>query len=144
MKTAKYAAIPLALGVALAATTVSTSAAASTVSHLHHTLIARTVTLTNGDNGRTVTVARGDVVSVRLTGIRDQGNTWVWSAPQATARDVLQRTGGGTSPGGDATTVFRAVGSGKSDVIADRHCVAGRGHVCSHAVVPWKAAVVVR
>lgn len=144
MKPAKYVIVPLALGMALTATTVSASTAASTASHLHHTLIARTVTLTNGDNGHTVTVARGDVVSVRLTGIRDQGNTWVWSAPQATAHNVLERTGGGTSPGGDATAVFRAVDSGKSDVTAYRHCVAGRGHVCSHAVVPWKAAVDVK
>ncbi|MGA5133634.1 hypothetical protein ACPCTO_27915 [Streptomyces olivoreticuli] len=144
MKPATYVIVPLALGMALTTTTVSASTAASTAPHPHHTLIARTATLTNGDNGRTVTVAHDDVISVKLTGIRDQGNTWVWSAPEATARDVLQRTGGGTSPGGDATAVFRVVGSGKSDVTAYRHCVAGHGHVCSHAVVQWKTAIIVK
>ncbi|WHM40532.1 hypothetical protein [Streptomyces sp. BPTC-684] len=135
----KYA-TGLALGLAVTATMVT-----GTVSAAPHPASARaTIPLTNADNGRTVTVRAGDEVRVQLTGSREQGVMWVWSEPQASASAALRRTGGSTSPGGDATAVFQATGSGTSDITSLRRCVAQPGHVCSHAVLVWKATVKVQ
>ncbi|MYU55331.1 MULTISPECIES: hypothetical protein [Streptomyces] len=144
MKTATRLTASLALGMALAATTAAVPGDATAAPHPHQIRAARSVTLTNADDGRTVTVARGDTVTVKLTGIRDQGVRWAWSEPAATAPGVLRRSRGGTSPDGGASAVFRAVGRGTSDVTAYRRCVAAPGHVCPRIVIRWRAAVVVK
>ncbi|MBB4893469.1 hypothetical protein FHS39_002500 [Streptomyces olivoverticillatus] len=144
MKTMKYATLSLALGLAMTATAASASTAVPAPRPPDPATAARTVTLTNHDDGRTVVVHPGDVVDVRLTGLREKGVTWVWSDLAITAPHLLRRVGGGTTPGGDARAVLRAVGRGHGDIAAVRHCVAAPGHVCSHAVVNWKAAVDIR
>ncbi|MFI9273308.1 hypothetical protein ACIGXM_21690 [Kitasatospora sp. NPDC052896] len=134
MKTASTA-----LGVLLAATALCGAAPAPALPS------GRTVTLSGADEGRTVSVARDDVVRVELAGVRDgDGNTWVWSAPRATDPGVLERTGGGTSPGGDAFGSFRAVGAGTSDLTSGRSCRPAPGRRCPHLVLAWRATVVVR
>ncbi|PKV83578.1 hypothetical protein [Streptomyces sp. TLI_146] len=136
MKAVKYA-TGLALGLAVTATMVT-----GTVSAAPHTASARaTIPLTNADDGRTVTVHAGDEIRVRLTAYREQGVMWVWSEPQASVPATLRRTGGNTSPGGDATAVFEVTGSGTSEITSLRRCVAPQGQVCSHAVPQWKATI---
>ncbi|GGP46826.1 hypothetical protein [Streptomyces melanogenes] len=139
MKTVKYA-TGLALGLAVTATVVSGTVSAAP----HPTSVRAVVPLTNADDGRTVTVRAGDEVRVQLTGSREQGVMWVWSEPQAGVPATLRRTGGSTSPGGDATAVFEATGSGTSDITSQRRCVAQPGQVCSHAVLLWKATIKVQ
>ncbi|MGK4579447.1 hypothetical protein [Kitasatospora sp. HPMI-4] len=142
MNATKYLAVPLSLGLALTATAASAATTASAAARPSHRL-SRAVVLTNADDGRTVTVARHDVVTVRLTHIRDQGETWVWSVPKAGAPKVLRPHGGGTSPDGDASAEFQAISRGTSDITAYRRCVPDPGHVCPRVVIPWKATIVV-
>ncbi|MFB7664377.1 hypothetical protein ACFC1R_10595 [Kitasatospora sp. NPDC056138] len=143
MKTAKLVTVPLALGLALTATTVCATTTASAASDHSRSRTTRAVTLTNGDNGRAVAVTAGDVITVRLTHLRDQGDTWVWSAPTASASAVLRRIRGGTSPDGDATATFRADTDGTSDITASRRCVPDPGSVCPRVVIPWRVTVTV-
>ncbi|GAA3032910.1 hypothetical protein GCM10020000_07480 [Streptomyces olivoverticillatus] len=106
---------------------------------------ARTVTLTNHDDGRTVVVHPGDVVDVRLTGLREKGVTWVWSDLAITAPHLLRRVGGAVRH--RAVTLARcSVRSGAATATSRPSGTASPppGHVCSHAVVNWKAAVDIR
>ncbi|MGE7434897.1 hypothetical protein [Kitasatospora sp. NPDC001175] len=144
MHTAKFLAAPLALGLALTATTVSVAATASAAAHPSHARFARAVMLTNADDGRTVTVARNDVIKVRLTHLRDQGQTWVWSAPKAGDPKVLRPHDAGTSPNGDASAGFQAISRGTSGITAFRHCVPDPGHVCPRVVIPWRVTLTVK
>ncbi len=121
-----------AVGLALAAAAFSASSAA-----------ASTVKLSNAENGRTVSLRRTDVVPVHLRAIRGAHEKWVWDVPRSSSPEVLSRTSGGTSPGGDAEATFRAVDNGSSDITAHRRCIADPGYACPHVIIPWKVTAAV-
>ncbi|KUL51372.1 hypothetical protein ADL22_06105 [Streptomyces sp. NRRL F-4489] len=102
------------------------------------------VVLTERDNGRALSVRRGEVVEVRLTGARGRGTTFTWSLPVSNAPAVLRRTAAGRTPTGGAAARFTAVGRGTSALTAHRTCRAAPGHVCSQAVLSWRTTVRVR
>ncbi|MCW7940669.1 hypothetical protein AAW14_01125 [Streptomyces hygroscopicus] len=100
------------------------------------------VTLTNGDDGRTISVHTGDEITVRLKGIVGDGEMWRWSVPKSSAPAVLRQIAGGTSPNGDSQAVFRVSGVGTSDITAQKACQVTRpGHMCPHIVTRWKVTV---
>ncbi|MEV8477146.1 hypothetical protein [Streptomyces sp. NPDC051173] len=131
-------AVPLSAALALTALAVCAPVSAAT-----QPVRAERVTLTNADNGRTVSAHKGDDVEVTLTGYREHGLTFSWSVP-ASDSAVLRRTAGGTTPRGDATARFRAVKNGIAALSAQRHCRADQGHLCPLVVTPWKVRVEVK
>lgn len=102
------------------------------------------VVLTNGDSGRTVDVAPGDVIEVRLTGARGANDTWAWSTPRSSSPTVLPQSVGTTSPDGDAEALFQATGQGTGRITAIRRCVPGPGAICPFLAVLWVVDVDVR
>lgn len=139
MKTSKYRAVPLAVGLALA-----TGAAAVPAAAQSHLPTAQRVVLTNADNGRSLVLAAGDDVDVRLTGFRSQGLNYTWSVPQSSAPDVLRRTAGGTTPTGSANGVLHAEHLGTTTITATRHCRPDPGRICPGAVLLWKVTAQVK
>lgn len=103
----------------------------------------RSVSLTNADNGRRLTAHRGDVITVRLTHLREQAATWVWSQPRASSPSALQPGQGGTSSAGDAMAVFTAIGNGTSEITSARHCFPDPNHLCTDFVAPWRVSVTI-
>ncbi|MFE9117947.1 hypothetical protein [Streptomyces sp. NPDC007172] len=144
MKTAGCVTLPLILGLALTAATASTSLAAPAPSRNGVAGVLRSVTLTNADNGHAVTVRAGDDIRVRLTGGPAQGGTWAWSVPVAGDPAALHRNQGATAPNGDATAVFRAVKTGRSDITSTGRCVPKPGSQCPSAVRQWKVTIEVQ
>ncbi|GAA3027801.1 hypothetical protein GCM10020000_00270 [Streptomyces olivoverticillatus] len=102
------------------------------------------VTLTNTDNGRTVTVRTGDGMAVRLTGSRSPGATWAWSVPTAGDSTTLNRTTAFTTSDGSATASFRVERPGTTGIEAYQRCLPDPGHVCAHVVILWKVTVTVK
>ncbi|MFI8928855.1 hypothetical protein ACIG3E_14410 [Streptomyces sp. NPDC053474] len=135
MKTSKYAAVPLAVGLALAAASPAAASPAAA---------ATRVTLTNADDGRNVILDLGDDVEVRLSSYRANGLTYTWSIPVSSVPLVLRRTSGSTTPNGGAQAVFHAESPGVSTITAVRHCRADPGRTCPLVVVPWKITAEVR
>ncbi|MGH4034181.1 hypothetical protein ACQB60_35285 [Actinomycetota bacterium Odt1-20B] len=145
MKTSKYAAVPLAVGLALAAVTVSVPAAAQTHPPSESPASAATrVTLTNVDDGRNVILNTGDDVVVKLSSYRTNGLNYTWDVPASSVPLVLRRTAGSTTPDGGARAVFHAEGPGVSTITAVRHCRPDPGRTCPLVIVPWKVAVEVK
>ncbi|GAA2653275.1 hypothetical protein [Streptomyces lunalinharesii] len=105
---------------------------------------AHRIELTDRDAGRAVTVHPGDAVEVRLTGVRDRGTTFAWSAPAAEDPAVLRRSALGRTPTGGVTARFTAGGPGGTALTARRSCRAASGSRCPHVVVAWRVTVTVR
>ncbi|MEU7166774.1 hypothetical protein AB0A70_19375 [Streptomyces morookaense] len=105
---------------------------------------AQRITLTNSDNGRSVTASLGDDIRVQLTGSRENGLTWTWSAPTSGNSTILRRTTGGTKPNGDASATFHAEHDGTATITAQRGCRPAPGHVCPLVITPWKVKVEVK
>jgi hypothetical protein len=74
------------------------------------------VTLTEQDSGRTVRVARGTTIVVRLDG----GQVAPWSAADTSDGTVVRRTSATTGEGSSRAT-FRAVGDGTANLSAAAH-----------------------
>ncbi|WP_190113008.1 hypothetical protein [Streptomyces cinnamoneus] len=143
MGTTRILTVPFALGLALTAVAVTGPASASAPAVPAPAPAGETV-LTNKDHGRTVTVNSGDVVTVRLTGSRTPGATWVWSKPVTGDFWVLLPTGSSASPDGSVTADFRAGEAGTTTVGSSGRCVPDAGHVCAQVILPWKVTVVVK
>ncbi|MGW2369376.1 hypothetical protein ACWCZ5_27810 [Streptomyces sp. NPDC001667] len=138
LRAAALLAVPLAAGMAL-----GVAPAAAHVPDARPAAGAEDVTLTNGDNGRTLDIRTGDGVKVRLKGSRSRGVTWAWSVPTS-GSPSFARTTAGTSQGGNATATFRAVRPGTAEIEAYQRCVPDPGHVCAQVVIPWKVTFTVR
>ncbi|MYT22634.1 hypothetical protein GTW69_20475, partial [Streptomyces sp. SID7760] len=105
MKTSKYRAVPLAVGLALAtAIAVPATAQPHTLPELRGSATGRIV-LTNLDDGRNLPVVAGDDIEVRLTGGRAGGLSWAWGEPAASDPAILARTASNAMPNGNATAV---------------------------------------
>ncbi|KAB7849993.1 hypothetical protein [Streptomyces mobaraensis] len=143
----KWSATPWGMALSLVAVMAATAAPAAAQAHGQapgRARPAQRAVLTNSDNGRSVTAALGDDVEVRLTGYRENGLTWTWSAPTSSDSTVLRRTAGRTAPNGDASAVFHAVHDGTATITAQRRCRPSAGHVCPMVVTPWKVTVEVK
>ncbi|MFI1799385.1 hypothetical protein ACH427_18835 [Streptomyces sp. NPDC020379] len=131
-------AVPLSAALALTALAVCAPVPAAA-----QPVRAERVTLTNADNGRTVSAHTGDDIEVALTGSRENGLAYFWSIP-ASDSAVLHRTAGGKTPTGGATARFRVEKDGIATISATKHCHSGGGHLCPLVVVPWKVRVEVK
>jgi hypothetical protein len=128
-----------------------TSGAAATILAVALTLTAaplasaatQRVTLTNTDNGRSVTVAAGDDIAVRLTATKTQGQKRTWAVPTS-ADPVMHRTSGGTAPNGDVSAVFHAERSGTTTLSSASSCRPDPGHACPELSIPWRVSVTVK
>lgn len=141
MKSSTYRAVPLAAALTLAACAV---AAVPATAQTEARAAARKAVLTNLDNGRTVTVATGDTVEVKLTAYREGHVTWTWSVPDTDNPAVLRKTAGSTLPNGGARADLQADAVGTATVTAGRTCVPDPGYACPAVVLPWKATVEVK
>ncbi|GHG75590.1 hypothetical protein [Streptomyces griseocarneus] len=102
-------------------------------------------TLSNADNGRSVTVHQGDRVRVQLRAVTRNGEKWAWDEPTTSAPDVLGRDSGSTASNGDASADFTASALGAGDITAHRRCVVARpGHTCPHVTPRWKVTIHVK
>jgi hypothetical protein len=144
MRPTKFPVTALTVGLALSTAAMCAPTAACAAPHTNRSVTAARLTLTNTDNGHSVTVGRGGVITVRLTGHQADGETWMWSAPSASDQHVLQRTVQVTSRGGSARAVFHANADGTTTITADQRCAAVRGHICPHTVLHWTATVHVK
>ncbi|MCZ0974595.1 hypothetical protein O1L55_31645 [Streptomyces albulus] len=88
--------------------------------------------------------APGDDVEVRLTGVRDRGTTFAWSAPAPDHPAVLRRSALGRTPTGGVTARFTAGDRGGTALTARRSCRAAPGSRCPHVVATWRVTVTVR
>lgn len=141
MKSSTYLAVPLAAGLALAAFAVT---AVPATAQAEARAAARKAVLTNLDNGRTVTVATGDTVEVKLTAYREGHVTWKWTAPDTDTPAVLRKTAGSTLPNGDARADLSADAVGTATLNAGRSCVPDPGYACPAVILPWKVTVEVK
>ncbi|MGW5114698.1 hypothetical protein ACWEQ8_04470 [Streptomyces noursei] len=105
---------------------------------------AHRIELTDRDAGRALTVRPGDDVEVRLTGVRDRGTTFAWSAPASDHPAVLRRSTLGRTPTGGVTARFTAGDRGGTALTARRSCRAAPGSRCPHVVATWRVTVTVR
>ncbi|WP_042418745.1 hypothetical protein [Streptacidiphilus anmyonensis] len=129
MKTARLAGMALAATLAL----VAGSPTSAAPKHLH---------LANRDDRQSLTVHKGDEITVQLAGRQSADSTWAWSAPTSADGTVLRRDEAGTAADGDASAVFHARADGTTTLDARFRCVPRKeGQPCSHAVVPWQVTV---
>jgi hypothetical protein len=132
--------------VAAAATMLLTTALprdAAAVAITPHTP-ADTFTVSNQDDGRSITAHVGDRIVVSLDGTSGDGVRWAWSAPAADSPDVLNTSSAGTTPSGDAHANFTVAEPGHSAITSYYKCaVTAPGHVCPHIVRSWKVTVAV-
>ncbi|MGW2601556.1 hypothetical protein [Streptomyces klenkii] len=99
-------------------------------------------TLTNGDDGQTLSLPVGREIRVRLQPVRRNGERWTWSTPVVSATDVLNRTAGRTTPNGGAAADIRVAGPGQGYITAQRTCTPTRqGHQCGSVSPEWRVAV---
>ncbi|MER7986610.1 hypothetical protein ABTY53_13560 [Streptomyces noursei] len=105
---------------------------------------AHRIELADRDAGRALTVHPGDDIEVRLTGARDRGTTFAWSAPTSEDPAVLRRSTLGRTPAGGATARFTAGDRGGTALTARRSCRAAPGSRCPHVVATWRVTVTVR
>ncbi|MFD0415349.1 hypothetical protein [Streptomyces sp. NPDC127108] len=141
MKSSTYRAVPLAAGLALAAFAVAVVPATA---QAEARAAAGRAVLTNADDGRTVTVATGDTVEVRLAPVREGHVRWTWSVPDSDTPDVLRKTGGSTMPDGGARANLSADGVGTATVTAGGSCVPDPGYACPAVIRSWKVTVAVQ
>ncbi|WP_269856698.1 hypothetical protein [Streptomyces sp. RPT161] len=144
MRSMKIPVSAFTVGLALSTAAICVPAPASAAPRTDRSVTAARLTLTNADNGRSVTVRRGEVITVRLTGRRANAETWKWSVPSATGDRTLQRTAEGTSPSGNASAVFRPQSDGTATISANERCVSAPGRICPHTVLHWTATVHVK
>ncbi|MDF2256679.1 hypothetical protein [Streptantibioticus ferralitis] len=144
MRSARFTVTGFAAGLALSATAICVPVPASAAPHRDRPEKAVELALSNSDDGRAVTVHRGGVITVRLTGSHHNGLTWTWSLPSAADGRVLRRTGTVTSPGGVTRAALRAAGEGSTAIDSFERCVPDPGHLCPHVVRRWAAMVTVR
>lgn len=97
-----------------------------------------TVTLTEADSGRTITVAPGTRIVVTLQGAAHRQ----WSAPRTLDQRVVSATNSGRDAGGGAHGTFLAVHSGHTRLMAGQSGC--RGPLCLIAsAAAWQVHVVV-
>lgn len=106
-------------------------------------VFGKTITLSNIDNDKSIDVATGDDITVRLVGEIDKGIVWSWSVPNPSDSIVLNRSRGAQTPNGGAQAVFHAVEVGTTDITATEKCVPQNGYVCDQLVKEWKVTVTV-
>ena len=70
--------------------------------------------MTEADGGKSYTLQRGDTLVVQLSG----SSGYPWTEPASSNDTVLHRTGGSTTPEGNASATFSASADGKADVTA--------------------------
>ncbi|GHF19765.1 hypothetical protein [Streptomyces morookaense] len=99
------------------------------------------VTLSNADNGRTLTVQSGTDLQVRLAGSRSAHATWTWSPPTADDPEVADRVAALTSEDGSAMADFRMQEPGTTGITAYERCVPRAARACPHLVVLWKVTI---
>lgn len=93
--------------------------------------------LSTGDSGKTVDVAVGTSVTVKLEVLEQDGLRFAWGAPVSSDPTVLQE-----KEGESASFAFAAVAAGVSDLVAEGTCEpVDEGAVCPEAVDPWKVTV---
>ncbi|MFJ3308272.1 hypothetical protein ACIPSA_35365 [Streptomyces sp. NPDC086549] len=137
--------IPVAMGLVLATTGVSVTAA-SAVSPAPRASAANgpVLELTAADNGKTVTVDRDDIVTVFLTSSTTPGpgTPFAWSAPTSSDSNVLAEAASIATPNGDALGIFRATGSGSATLTAVRECkIISPGPMCTAPTLLWSVTV---
>lgn len=137
--------VPVAMGLVLAATGVSVTAA-SAVPAAPRAAASKVQILrfTAADNGKTVTVDPGDIVSVFLTSTTTPGSStpFVWSAPTSSDSNVLAEATSIAVPNGDAFGIFRATGSGSATLSATRECkTVPPGPMCTAPTLLWRVTV---
>jgi hypothetical protein len=125
-----------------AAATILAVALTLTAAPLASAAMARVV-VTNADNGRSVTVAVGEDITVRLTATKAQGQNRTWAVPTS-ANAMMHRTSGGTAPNGDASAVFHAERSGTTTLSSASSCRPDPGHACPELSAPWRVTVTVK
>ncbi|MBJ3808420.1 hypothetical protein [Streptomyces flavofungini] len=140
MKSSTYRAVPLAAGLALAAFAVAAVPATAQA----EARAARKAVLTNADDGRTVTVAPGDTVEVKLTSVREGHVRWTWSVPDTDNAAVLRKTAGSPLPDGGARADLSADSVGTATVNAGASCVPDPGYACPAVIRQWKVTVEVK
>ncbi|RLU78204.1 hypothetical protein CTZ27_37890 [Streptomyces griseocarneus] len=151
MSSARFPAASLAAGLVLTAVVacVPFSSAVTRTSHMPYVPHAGSsakaeLTLSNRDNDRSVSVERGEVVTVRLVGSRAEQATWKWEVPAAADGHVLERTDTSTSRNGDAWAAFLAENDGTTTIDSVERCAPNPGYECPGAVMDWKVTVTVR
>lgn len=102
---------------------------------------AGSVVLTNASNGSSVTVGRGEQVTVQLTGSLGAGTQWNWSLPALSNAGVLTLVSE-AQHGIYTTAVYRATGFGSTRVTSLEAChVTAPGHACPLYVLLWSVGV---
>ncbi|OLZ69510.1 hypothetical protein AV521_18555 [Streptomyces sp. IMTB 2501] len=128
----------LAAALTLVAAPLAASAATPSVAPKHREL-------SNKDNRSSLTVHKGDEITVRLSGEKNNNSTWGWSVPTAANGTVLHRDTARTAPNGDATGVFHARADGTTTLDSQFRCISRTdGEACSHVVISWQVTVTVR
>ncbi|MBH1934895.1 hypothetical protein I5Q34_11520 [Streptomyces sp. AV19] len=134
MKTARLLVATLAVALTLSATATTSSAIAG-----------KQRNLSNKHNKQSVTVHKGDEITVRLTGDQSAKETWGWTAPTAANTAILRRDAIGASSTGETTAVFHAHSAGTTTLDSQLRCVSRKSaQTCSDVVVPWQVTVKVR
>ncbi|MFF3518798.1 hypothetical protein [Streptomyces sp. NPDC002573] len=106
---------------------------------------AKSLSLGNKDNGQSFTVQKGEAIIVHLTGRKDGGTIWSWTAPTAANGTILHRQHLVTLPNGDVDALFRAVADGTTTLGSQSRCrVITPGHVCTRMSILWKVTLKVR
>jgi hypothetical protein len=102
------------------------------------TAVPATVVLTEADAGKTITVAPGTRVVVRLQGSPRRQ----WTAPRSLDSTVLSTSDAGRDSGGAAHGNFLASHSGRTRVVATQEGC--RGPLCLFgSATPWQVRIVV-
>ncbi len=125
-----------------AAATILAVALTLTAAPLASAATAR-VAVTNADNGRSVTVAVGDDITVRLTATKNQAQKRTWAVPTS-ADAMMRRTSGSTAPNGDVSAVFHAERAGTTTLSSASSCRPDPGHACPELSMPWRVTVNVK
>lgn len=97
---------------------------------------ARSVCITRGENGRTVTVGIGWTVGVQL---RAQG--FVWSAPTQLSPRVLRQAGSVVRANGGVQVDYTAVAAGRTTLQATERPRCAPGRACPQFIVLWQVHV---
>lgn len=127
-----------------AAPTVATApvpVAPKPVSPASHLAVApTTITITNADDGKTLSVAVGSTVDLVLTS--DSGmQPWMVQAPDPA---VLAPAASPPAPAGAVARGYRAIAAGTTTVSATDRPACSPGQVCPHFIRAFRATVAVR
>lgn len=99
---------------------------------------ARSVCLTAGANGRSVTVGVGWTVGLDLDSPHG-----VWSAPSEHGAGLLRRIGSVRRHGGAVEVTYRTIASGRTELRASERPVCPPAHMCPQYVLVWQAHILV-